>query len=207
MVSVIQQPSLSSEVWKKPLPADAGRKPQRPFYASTSGFYKPPRLGSRGRHPLRMRPTLPAHAPSSRLSMRTRYSLTQLFGVSAGGVGVRKSCVSGFCLASQILFKSFGDYSCSSTLSKVRQVRVLSTQIFQAGGEAVKNIFCSFPPTPTACSFEARYIVTKRPALIPYLPTAHGTVLIVFLKYLFPEAARKKWSGPSAAAEPVYIVV
>lgn len=99
----------------------------------------------------------------------------------------------GFCLASQILFKAAIIHA-PSTLSKVRQVGVLSTQIFQSwGGEAVKNIFCSFPPLhPTACSFEARYIVTKQPALIPYLPTAHGTVLIVFLKYLFPEAARKK---------------
>lgn len=73
---------------------------------------------------------------------------------------LRNRVYAGFCLASEILFKAAIIHA-QSTVSKVRQVGVL--RYFRAGGEAVKNIFCR--PPPPACSFEARYIVTKHPAL------------------------------------------
>lgn len=70
MVSEIQQPSLSSEVWKKPFLQRPEGNPSVRFCASISDFYKPPRLGSRGRgtlcacalRSLRMRPAPDCHA-------------------------------------------------------------------------------------------------------------------------------------------------
>ena len=176
------------------LPADAGRKPQRLLLrkreqSSTSLLGSEAVGGASSAHAL-YAPCACAQLPAV---MRTHYSLRSCLERRQQVWALGNRVYAGFCLVSEVLFKAAIIHA-QSAMSKVRQVGVLSTHISELGGEAVKNIFCRFsPPHPTACSFEARYIVTKHAPLIPYLPTAHGTVLIVFLKYLFPEeAARKK---------------